>query len=248
MQHNKILKRMIILCWTILICCFIIKLLGGNYFQAVINNNIYQAICSYVDTHLWLQCVIGSLSTTVLNTLFLLAINRKLNFTKGEWILVISSSVLGAIIKVINPYIGIAFDFYQYFILPFLIKPSTVLLPKIRSVLFGNILVLLFQIVSAVTKNLGVPFATQDLVAGLIWMLDLYIMCILYYLYANLLKGEITMGWIASWLWGKSETQLERMKKTRLEKIAKNDENTAKLKEEIGAIDAEIAKKRESKN
>lgn len=240
MQHNRILKRMIIICWATLACCFAIKLLGGNYFQAVVNNKIYQAICSYIGTHLWIQCVIGSISTTALNALFLLAINRKLNFTKWEWILVSISSIITAVIKVFNPYIGMYFDIYQMFILPFFIKASSVILPKFRSVIYGNVLVLIFQIISALTKNLGIVFVTQDLLSGLIWMLDIYVMCILYYLYANKTKGGTNMSWLASWLWGKSETQLESMKKTREEKIAK-------LKEEIGAIDAEIAKKRESK-
>ena len=48
------------------------------------------------------------------------------------------------------------------------------------------------------------------------------------------------MGWLAGWLWGKSTSQLEKMKKTRLEKIAK-------LNKEVDAINAEIAKQDESK-
>lgn len=235
---QKILKRMIILCWIVLTVCFGIKLLGGNFFSIVISNEIYQAICSYVDRHMWIRILIGSISTTLLNALFLLAVNRKLNFTKLEWLLVAISSITIAVIKQFNSYVGLLCDVYQMFILPFIIKSECTIKYKIWYVILGNVLVLVFQIISALIKNIGIIVITdQSFLTASIWIIDVYIMCTLYYLYANMKTGGKKMSWLAGWLWNKSEDQLKKMKETRLKKVDK-------INKEIEAIDAEIAKKK----
>lgn len=239
-NKQKILQRMIILCWIILAVCFVIKLLGGNFFSIVVSNETYQTICSYVDHHIWIRILIGSTSTTLLNVLFLLAVNRKLNFTKFEWILVVISSISIAVIKQFNNTLGLICDVYQMFILPFIIKTDCLIEHKIRYAIFGNILVLLFQMATLLTKNLSLVIVTNDFLTGSIWIIDVYIMCTLYYLYANIKIGGKKMSWFAGWLWGKSTSQLEKMKNTRLKKLAK-------LNKEVEAIDAEIAKQNENK-
>ena len=44
-----ILKRAIILCWILLIICFIIKLCGGNYFNIMCNNENFIRFCNFIE-------------------------------------------------------------------------------------------------------------------------------------------------------------------------------------------------------
>lgn len=239
-MRYKILKRMIILCWIILFTCFAIKLFGGNFFQIIYNNKYYRVFCNYVDTYLWTQIIIGSISTFLLNTLFLLAVNRKLKFTRTECIFVIISTIICTIIKVLNAKLGLLVDIYQMLILPFIIKTDCLIEHKIRYVIFGNILVLLFQVISLLTKNLTLSFITNDTFTAFIFTIDVFIMCTLYYLYMNT-KREVKMSWFMSWLWGKSDTQLESMKKKRELKITKLQANpTEAHQKKINKLQAEI--------
>jgi len=230
---------MIILCWIVLTVCFGIKLLGGNFFSIVVSNEIYQAICGYVNKCIWTQIIIGSISTILLNTLFLLAINRKLKLTALETIIIVVFSIGSVTLRTCTDCapLDLILNCIQYFVLPFIVKSEYTMKRKIVYTIVGNILVLVFQIVSLITKNLALGYVTLDVVSGFIWMIDIYIMTVLYYLYANFNKGGYTMGWFADWLWNKSEDQLKKMKETRLKRIDK-------INKEIVAIDAEIAKKK----
>ena len=188
-SNMKILKRMIILCWITLTVCFGVKLLGGNFFSIMVSNEIYQAICSYVDKHIWTQIIIGSISTTLLNTLFLLAINRKLNFTKTEWILVTISSIICACLKVLPlPFVvNIILDVYQLIILPLIIKSDCLIEHKVRYIIFGNIIVPIFQMISLCVKDVRLnAFITASYLTASIFIIDVYIMSTLYYLYSNI--------------------------------------------------------------
>lgn len=63
----------------------------------------------------------------------------------------------------------------------------------------------------------------------------MYMMLAIYYLYSINNKGDRRMSWFMDWLFGKSKSQLEKMKQTRLNKIKT-------LQEEVKAIDDEIKK------
>ena len=38
-KYNRVIKRSIILCWIALAICFIVKILGGNFFEIVVHND-----------------------------------------------------------------------------------------------------------------------------------------------------------------------------------------------------------------
>jgi hypothetical protein len=236
-----VLKRMIILCWILLAVCFMVKIFGGNFFNIVCQNERFIKACEFVDKNVWLQYIIGCISTLFLQTLYLLAISKHLWFTrKREVVIVIITMMLGTGIRVYNSYIGLFVDIYQYSIMPFLIKDEFKISIKIRRIIASTILTFVFQLISLLTKNLSFGFTTENynFIISIIFMIDVYFMVILYYLYIN--NKEKNMGMFVSWLWGKSPKTLEKMKQNRLVKI----EN---LKIEVAEIDKELNRRNENK-
>ena len=46
-KYNRVIKRSIILCWIALAICFIVKILGGNFFEIVVHNDRFTAVCEF---------------------------------------------------------------------------------------------------------------------------------------------------------------------------------------------------------
>lgn len=243
--EEVVLRRAINICWILLAICFVMKIFGGNFFDIVCNNEKFVEFCSYVDNHLWCKIIIGSISSYISYSLFYLALARKVWFTRKETIFIIISVPIFVCLRIpleSNAIITFIINAIQYFGLPFFVKRKDKCIEWfIPRFIYGNILNFVFQLISIITKSIGIKLVTDSFLIGIIWMIDVYIMLALYYLYSNKKKGEKNMGWFASWLFGKTEGQLRNMKANRLAKIEK-------LQEEVKAIDEEMNKKNESKN
>ena len=46
-KYNRVIKRSIILCWIALAICFIVKIFGGNFFEIVVHNDRFTAVCEF---------------------------------------------------------------------------------------------------------------------------------------------------------------------------------------------------------
>lgn len=190
LDTTKILKRIIIVSWIALACCFLIKLLGGNIFEIVCNNQRFIAICNYADNHLWAYFTLASFNCVLCSYFTILAMCGKFKFKTYELIIVIVSNVVGTFVKVyLNNYIGLVFDIINAFVIPciFLIKTPK----RIVWVFVGNVILFAFQSVSLLTRNLKFDFIdANSTLISLIFSVDVWIMCILYYLYSNLIKTK----------------------------------------------------------
>ena len=234
----RLLRRVIIISWASLTLCFFIKIFGGNFFEIMCNNQTYKKICEYADTHLWLDIVISLLSTFLCECLFLLSILQKYWFNKKELIITIISVVVATILKIFNLNFFMVADIWITILLPMLLLGKQ--FKKYWAVLFANLFNFGFQIISLLVKDLGFVDASETYFIGLIYMIDLYIMCLLYYLYRNYQKENEKMGKLWSWFAGKPVDKLKEMK-------AKREAKKAKLDEEIKAIEAEIERQKNEK-
>jgi hypothetical protein len=236
-----VLKRMIILCWILLAVCFVVKIFGGNFFNIVCQNERFIKVCDYVDNSQTYKIIIGFVSNLLCNSLFYLSICRKIKFTRIEFVIVVICSAISVVLKVSLRSLSVIIDIIMLFVLPFIFKRSNgVKCTKwfIRSMLFANFFNLLFQIISAIVKNVAViTIESKATLILLIYSIDCYIMLLLYYLCINIVKENKRMSWIMEWLWGKSPKQLEKMKANRIAKRAKIDQ-------EIAEINAELDKQR----
>ena len=232
-----VLKRMIILCWILLAVCFVVKIFGGNFFNIVCQNERFIKVCEHIDNSLIFKIIIGFLSSLLCNSLFYLAICRKIKFEKSEILIVVVVSLISVIIKILFRNISGFVDVIVLFILPFIFKRNNGVICTrwfIRSIIFANVINLIFQIISAIVKNVAViAIESKATLILLIYSVDCYIMLALYYLYVNNVKENKKMSWIMEWLWGKSPKQLEKMKATRIEKRAKIDQEIAEINAEL---------------
>lgn len=210
-----------------------IKIFGGNFFEIVCNNQTYKKICEYADTHLWLDLTIAITSSFYCQSMYNLAILQQYKFKRMQFSITFISIVVSCILKIINQYIGLIGDIWNFILLPMIFigkKPKEYL-----NILYALLLTWAFQILSLLVKNLGLVNVSESYFIGLIYSIDVYIMCALYYLYRNYQKEYKTMGKLWGWFMGKPVEKLKEMK-------AKREAKRAKLDEEILAIETEIAR------
>ena len=96
---------------------------------------------------------------------------------------------LGGLVKKYIAPIGLLFDVWQVVIMPCVFSIRT---PRRHwFVLIGNILAVIFQMISLVTRNLGLVLVTsKGVLISMIYSIDVLIMFILYYLYSNIIKRK----------------------------------------------------------
>jgi cbb3-type cytochrome oxidase subunit 3 len=169
----------------------------------------------------------------------LLAILQKYKFSKKEFIITFISIAISCILKIYNEIIGGVFDIWIGFGLPFVLLGKD-FPKKWWHVFIAYAITFIFQLLSMLVKNLGVVNVSETYFIGLIYMIDVYIMCILYYLYRNYKKEKRNMGKLWMIFAGKPVDKLKEMK-------AKREKQVAKLNEEIKAIETEIAKQSDKK-
>ena len=188
LDKERYLKRVIVVCWIALAICFGIKLFGGNLFEIICTNEKFIKVCEYADNHLWAYYLINILNGFVLAYFFTLAVCQKLKFQRHELITFSITIVVGMFIKRYSPILGFVFDIWQGIVMPCVFTIRT---PKKHwNVIFGNILVMIFQLVSMFVKNIGIKIMTgESVLVTIIFSLDVFIMVILYYLYSNVKGG-----------------------------------------------------------
>lgn len=188
LDKERYLKRVIIVCWIALAICFGIKLFGGNLFEIMCENENFIKVCEYADSHWWAYYLINLLNGFVLAYFFTLAVCQKLKYEKWQFAVLCITVIVGLFIKGYNQVLGFAFDIWQGIVMPCIFTLKTP--RKHWNVILGNILVIIFQLVSMFVKNLGIKILTgESVLTTMIFSVDVFLMVILYYLYANV-KGK----------------------------------------------------------
>ena len=235
----RLLRRVIIISWISLALCFVIKIFGGNFFEIMSDNPKYKALCEYADTHFWLKYIITILSSLYCECFYLLAILQKYKLSLIEFIITLISIFVSCALKLLLPMVGSLFDIWIFFVLPYMFIGK-----KFKKywwqVPVAYALTFVFQLLSLLVKNLSIGIIDNSTFISLIYMVDLYIMCFLYYLYRNYVKEKKEMGAFWGIFAGKPVDKLKEMK-------AKREKQIAKLNEEIKAIETEIAKQSDKK-
>lgn len=219
-----VFKRMIALCWAFLLVCFIVKIFGGNFFVYLGQSKVVE----YIVMHRWLLCLVQAI-VYICGTymIFIILLENKYKF------LCLIFSIVMAVGKQLIDLGGIfltlsfILEFLFLILIPVILHPD-----KIIYILYVNIVVVLYQIISLVTKSINIVSFPYEDVVGFMYMIDYYIMLLLNSLY--IIKGDINTMKLGVWFLSKDKTQLEAYKKVVVEKhekkIAKIDEKIAKAK------------------
>ena len=236
-----VFRRAIHICWVVLAVCLIIKLFGGNYFSIICDNARVVAFVAWIDSHFLGKFALGVVSSSISYTFYYLAIMKRRFFTALQAVFVYASVAGFVALRLAfqtAPVICVAFDVVQFFSIPILLCRKEFKRWVIPRVVVGILLMVLFQVVSMLVKNVSLDkHISNNTLTGTIFMIDVFIMLCLYYLYSNNLdkRGKTgKMGMWLNWLFGKSIAQLDRMKEKRKKKIAK-------LRVEIAEIEKAIA-------
>lgn len=232
----RLLRRVIVISWVSLGLCFLIKIFGGNFFEIVCDNAKYKAICEYADSHLWLKYTLGVISSLFCEVLYLLAILQEYRLGKKRFLITVASVLAVCLVKLFNNKIGAIGDIWIFFVLPYIFigkkfKKMWWQVPVAYALTFS------FQLLSLLVKNLSIGIVDESTFISLIYMIDVYIMCFLYYLYRNYQKEKKDMGIFWGIFAGTPTARLEKMKADREAKIKKYEE-------EKKAIEVELSKRK----
>lgn len=187
LDKERYLKRVIVVCWIALAICFGIKLFGGNLFEIMCENENFIKVCEYADNHFWAKYIIALLNSLFSGYFLLLAMCEKWKFEKWELITAIITIILVTLIKIFNQNVGLILDIWQVVLMPMIFNGRG----KRRCVfvIIGNLLLVIFQFVSMIVKNIGIGFITDNgILMSFIFNIDVTLMIILYYFYVNILR------------------------------------------------------------
>ena len=187
LDKERYLKRVIIVCWIALAICFGIKLFGGNLFEIMCENENFIKVCEYADNHWWSYYTLNTINSLVLIYFFDLAICQKLKFEKWELLTIIATVLIGNIIKSYSNIFGLVFDVWQMFAMPCVFLRKTP--KKWLNSLIGNVLLVIFQMMSLFIRNIGIKILTgESLLMTLIFSIDVFLMILIYFGYSNVIK------------------------------------------------------------
>lgn len=183
-----VLQKTIIICWGLLIGCFIIKLCGGNFFAIYCDNQKFVDFCNFIDK-IKVSYILQFISF-VASTYLIIKIanfnvdNMKLFYTicvmSFYWLfktlLALNFANLGNVIYDI-------FDFLILISITFYCSKEQTL-KTFRNSIIIVLIVYLFSFMSAITKCIGLRGCiNSSFLVGFIFMIDYYIMLLLAYLY-----------------------------------------------------------------
>ena len=161
-----------------------IKLFGGNWFEIVVENKNFIKFSNMVQ-NTWVKYLVSFITIAVAKYLTFGAICQKFYFKGKQLLLVILSTIyIWYCANFSNNKFMIMFGVYIPFIL------LVIIYQKGWKKSFGVIAIVLetiFSVISALTRNIPIVVMSNYLIA-IVFSVDLYIMCALYYLYSNLIK------------------------------------------------------------
>lgn len=177
-----------------LIACFIIKLAGGNWFEVAFNNKHFISICQYIDTHLVLNYLIAFPIYAIPAFIAYMACSMTTKPNIKQFLLMFCFIIVSWASQFISPYIKFILEALGFVIIPFCVQmlnknrlPWKQTLKRTWYLGFiGCTLTFIFQVLSLITKNIGLRLVEENSLLSWILMIDYYLMVVLYFLYVKL--------------------------------------------------------------
>jgi len=181
------LKRAIISCWIILVICFVIKICGGHFFNMFCDIDIVIRICNFIDRTFLKYLMYYSMYIFSLEQMLLTVSPSERIKSKRNLLFVICCTCLW-LVKFAFEIFSIKINLFVLDIIDFCFIFTMLFIYSKKFWLSACMLVLvfIFTLISALTKNLGLygVITTSSLITT-IFMIDYYIMLVLARLYAK---------------------------------------------------------------
>lgn len=194
-----ILKRAIILCWVLLIICFIIKLCGGNYFNIMCNNENFIKFCNFIENSI-IKYIIYLFSFIFSSYLLLKIVKPDFKILSLKSLLFLICCIIVWAFKLLIELNIFTMNTLIVNILDFVILYVLLVIFTKRPLLsiFAVILLFVFSIISSLVKGIGIDSSiTDNYFVAQIFLIDYYLMLILTVLYSK--KIQIKKKEIARW-------------------------------------------------
>lgn len=178
-------KVLIRSCWALLLICFSIKIFGANLFEIVCENKRFIRLCDYIDNSMFWKIAINCIIALILDSLTLLAIMKIKKYNKIQAFIILPLITISSICYWYAPIIKTILELIFMIGIPLIYKVNW------KRILLGILLVLIFQQISLFTRNIGDIFLdSNNSLVSFIMYIDVFIMSMLYYLYANKRKEK----------------------------------------------------------
>lgn len=228
-MYKKSLRTAIILCWVFLVAYSLLKTIPSlaNKFVIAVNNERIISAGEFVDNHVWLQQIIFGLTTFLTYHFYLCACAKTWKLTIKQYVVLALVVILTNILKYYVPVVSIQVNVLIMVIYPFLLKSDY------RTFIIIFITHSVGQLLISFIRGTEMSLADCNTLTSLICCIDAYVWLLLYYLYANLYKGEKFMGNVMPPFWGKMQNEIEAEIKRLDEKIEKcdNEKKISKYRE-----------------
>ena len=113
---------------------------------------------------------------------------QKTKYKAWQLIILILTVLGGTALKIWNSTYGLYFDIWQVILMPIIFLNKE--FKKWLNVIIANILLFGFQIISMYTKNIEFGVLGDSILVGAIYSIDVLIMLILYFAYANVINNK----------------------------------------------------------
>lgn len=191
----KPIKKAIILCWIMLFACFLIKIFGGNWFEVICTNEHFIKACDFIDNRIVIKYIIAFIIYIPSTYFLMLSMCLLPNPNKFEKTIILSTMILIWFSQFISEYLKFFLEICMFISLPMFIWRKRIYKAWYYGIL-GFIMNFLFQILSLLTRNIGIQIVDDSTLLSLILMIDYYIMIALYYLYIKLFRKEKSNGYV----------------------------------------------------
>lgn len=182
-----ILKRAIILCWILLIICFIIKLCGGNYFNIMCNNENFIRFCNFIENSI-IKYIIYLFSFIFSSYLLLKIVKPDFKILSLKSLLFLICCIIVWVFKLLIELNIFTMNTLIVNILDFVILYVLLVIFTKRPILsiFAVVLLFVFSIISSLVKGIGIDSSiTDNYFVAQIFLIDYYLMLVLSVLYSK---------------------------------------------------------------
>lgn len=220
-MNKQVLRTMIILCWVFLALYAILKLVPqlADKFVIVVNNEKIVKAGQFIDEREWLGNIIYFLTTLLTYQFYLCACCHKWFLSIKQYLVSLAIIVPTFIANVFIPQVALILNFVVMVVLPYLLKAD------FRTFVIIFTTHTIGQLVIGYIRSENLMCVDVNFLSQAIMLMDMYVWLLLYYLYANLYKGEKFMGKASPPLYKKYSREIN-------EEIAKLDEKIANCDDE----------------
>lgn len=178
--YNDKYGTLIIVSWVALILCCIVKIFGGNLFELWWDNPNFIAFCEYVENTTILKMTIACLIylITTYPVICILLNENKLKLKRI--IMFLPIMIFKSFISWYNVALSMILDFIIIILLPLILCKFK----NWKKVIFGNILIMIFQLITITMRNISLDFNIGNtVIENYLIQIDYYLMVLLFYLY-----------------------------------------------------------------